>query len=79
MSKAVYSKIWMSTNNFHTRRRYGWFKVCSRFSPWVYVWAVYAVSIVFPVFDDEYKKFLTFGIWKESDVGYKKSAPQPYN
>ncbi|ETW37414.1 hypothetical protein PFTANZ_01899 [Plasmodium falciparum Tanzania (2000708)] len=53
--------------------------ISSRLSPWVYVWAVYAVSIVFPAFDDEYKKFLTFGIWKENDVGYKKSAPQPYN
>ncbi|SBT75558.1 conserved Plasmodium protein, unknown function [Plasmodium ovale] len=74
MSKAVYAKIWMSTRNFNLRRRYG----CTRLSPWLCVWSFYCVSLVFPALNTEYKKFLTFGIWKESDVGYNKSAPPPY-
>ncbi|KJP87860.1 hypothetical protein AK88_02464 [Plasmodium fragile] len=28
---------------------------------------------------NENKKLLTFGIWKENDVGYNKCAPQPYD
>lgn len=79
MSKAVYAKIWMSTRNFQMRRRYGVFKVCSRLSPWLYVWGLFGVSIVFPALNNEYKKMLTLGIWKENDVGYNKCAPPPFD
>ncbi|VWU53340.1 conserved protein, unknown function [Hepatocystis sp. ex Piliocolobus tephrosceles] len=78
MSKAVYAKIWMSTRNFNTRRRYGWFNVCSRLSPWTLVFGVYCVSLLFPAFPNDYKKLLTFGVWQENDVGYNKCAPPPY-
>lgn len=50
----------------------------SRLTPWLLVWGVYCVSLVFPALDTDYKKMLSFGIWKESDVGYNKTAPPPY-
>ncbi|CXI20211.1 conserved Plasmodium protein, unknown function [Plasmodium berghei] len=78
MSKAVYAKIWMSTHNFNARRRYGCLQVGYRLSPWLFVWGVYCVSLVFPALDTEYKKMLSFGIWKKTDVGYNKTAPPPY-
>ncbi|CAD2088269.1 conserved Plasmodium protein, unknown function [Plasmodium vinckei] len=78
MSKAVYAKIWMSTKHFNARRRYGCLQVGSRLTPWLLVWGVYCVSLVFPALDTDYKKMLSFGIWKETDVGYNKTAPPPY-
>ncbi|EUD71000.1 hypothetical protein YYG_03631 [Plasmodium vinckei petteri] len=50
----------------------------SRLTPWLLVWGVYCVSLVFPALDTDYKKMLSFGIWKETDVGYNKTAPPPY-
>lgn len=78
MSKAVYAKIWMSTRNFQARRRYGWFQVCSRLSPWLVVWGIFGITVIFPALNKEHKKMLTLGIWRETDVGYNRSAPQPY-
>ncbi|SCO70910.1 conserved Plasmodium protein, unknown function [Plasmodium vivax] len=78
MSKAVYAKIWMSTRFFNLRRRYGCIQVCGRLSPWLCVWSFYCVSLIFPALSNENKKMLTFGLWKENDVGYNKCAPPPY-
>ncbi|BAM38764.1 uncharacterized protein TOT_010000231 [Theileria orientalis strain Shintoku] len=72
MSRAVYSKLWMSTSQFHLRRQYGWTHVCKRLTPWVFVVGFFGVWTYFPTLSNENKKRLTLGLWNPPTVGYFK-------
>lgn len=78
MSRAVYAKLWGMTDNFSMRKNYGWAQVWSRLAPWGIPGGLFCMWLLFPALDNDYKKMITLGFWKQPTVGTLRSDVPPY-